>query len=335
MSHFANRRQLILLSAILGPVSFFATPAYASEGGASFYLLGSGGPGAALLPPIRGIFFDNTAFHLSGKAKGDREFVVGGNVVAGLKAKINADFATLLWVPTTDFLGGTLGVGMALPIGRPDVDVDVILTGPRGNTIELSADDAATIIGDPITSATLSWPVATNTHVALSTVLNIPVGNYRESKLANLAFHRWVVDTSLALSWHDAKAGWDVSSKAGLTFNGENDFTDYDTGTEFHLEASVERIFSPKFSAGLQAYHFQQVSGDSGEGARLGAFKGRTTGVGATAAFNFNLGKIPVVARARFFEEFGVKNRLDSTTAFFSLTMPLHVIMPPGVPQSE
>ena len=70
-----------------------ASPAEASEGGTSFYLLGSGGPGAAILPPVRGLFFDNT-FHFHGEAKGGRQFVVGGNLVAGLDATVNADFPT-------------------------------------------------------------------------------------------------------------------------------------------------------------------------------------------------------------------------------------------------
>src|SRR6476659_6158550 len=95
-----------------------AGKAQASEGGASFYLLGSGGPGAAILPPIRGIFFDNTLLHYSGKSQGSKNFVIGGNLVAGLRAKIDADFATVLWVPSTDFAGGSLAIGGALAGGR-------------------------------------------------------------------------------------------------------------------------------------------------------------------------------------------------------------------------
>ena len=90
---------------VVATVALVALPgaASASEGGASFYLLGSGGPGAAVLPPLRGVFFDNTAFYYHGEAKAERQFVVGGNLVAGLDATIIADFATVLWVPTTDF----------------------------------------------------------------------------------------------------------------------------------------------------------------------------------------------------------------------------------------
>ena len=314
----------------LAVAAFGATPAEASEGGASFYLLGSGGPGAAILPPIRGVFFDNTFYYYDGKAEAQRQFDVGGNLVAGIEARIAADFATVLWVPSTDVLGGTLAVGAALPVGQPDVDVGLVITGPGGAQVTVARTDEAFLVGDPVLNAELSWNVAKNLHVAAATMVNVPVGQYREGQLANLAFHRWIVDASVAVTWHDPKAGWDISGKAGLTFNGTNRFTNYNTGTEFHVEASIEHMFSPAFSAGLQAYHFDQVTGDSGEGAVLGAFKGRVTGIGATAAYNFRIGHTPISARVRFFEEFNAERRLDGKAFLFSLTLPLHVEMPAG-----
>ena len=307
-----------------------ASPARATEGGESFYLLGSGGPETAVAPPVEGVFFDNTFYYYSGNTEAAREFVLGGKVVAGLDAEVVADFATVLWVPSTDVAGGTLSLGAVLPVGRPSVNVDAVLTGPGGGQVAIAREDSAFVIGDPAVTAMLSWNAGGNWHVQAAAMVNIPVGEYREDQLANLAFHRWATDLSLATSWHDPKAGWDVSAKAGFTFNGTNDYTDYDTGTEFHLEGSVERIFSPQFSAGLQAYHFQQVSGDSGPGAVLGPYKGRVTAIGATAAHTFELGKTAVTARVRVFEEFGAKNRLDGTSVFVSLTLPLWMNLPTG-----
>ena len=309
-----------------------ATPVHASEGGTSFYLLGSGGPGAAILPPLEGVFFDNTAYYYDGKAGGDREFITGGRVVAGLEATVVADFPTILWVPSTNVLGGTLALGATAVVGRPKVSVDAILTGPGGGQVSLSADDHAFIFADPVLSASLGWTVAKDTYLTASTQVNVPVGNYRDGKLAQLAFHRWAVDASLALSWHPAEGSWDVSGKAGMTFNGTNHATDYDTGTELHLEAAVERIFSPAFSAGVQAHHFQQVSGDGGDGAVLGSFKGRVSAIGGTAAYNFQLGKAPATLRFRILEEFGARNRLEGTAAFLSLSLPISMKMPPEGP---
>jgi hypothetical protein len=324
------------LSILAISVASLATPAYASEGGASFYLLGSGGPGAALLPPVRGIFFDNTFLHYRGHSEGTKNFVIGGSLVAGLRAKIDADFATVMWVPTTDFAGGTLAVGGALAAGKVGADVDAVITGPRGGQVAVSTTDSAWIIGDPVAVAVASWNLGGNTHLSTGPTVNIPIGEYREDQLANLAFHRWVLDWSTALTWHDPKVGWDVSGKAGFTFNGTNHFTDYKTGTEFHIEASIERLFSKAFSAGIQGYHFQQVSGDSGAGATLGPFKGRVSGLGVTAAYNFEAGHTPVTLRGRFFEEFGSKNRVDhGTSIFLSLDLPFQMILPKAPPKPQ
>jgi len=316
---------VIALAAAVG-----ATPAAASEGGASLYLLGSGGPGAAVLPPVEGVFFDNTLYYYDGSAEASRQFVVGGNLVAGLDATIVADFVTGLWVPSTDFLGGTLAIGGALAAGVPDVKVSAVLTGPLGNSVGVQRKDDAFIIGDPLVLAELGWNVGGESHIALSTTVNIPIGEYREDQLANLAFHRWAVDASLAGTWHDPKLGWDISGKAGVTFNGTNHYTDYKTGTEMHFEASIEKIVSPQFSAGVQAYYFTQISGDSGPGATLGPFEGRVTGVGATAAYNFPLGKMPATARVRAFHEFDAVNRLEGTSVMLELAVPLSLKLPPG-----
>jgi hypothetical protein len=308
-----------------------ASQAMATEGAASVYLLGSGGPGAAVMPPVKGIFLDNEVYYYDGSARGSKQFVVGGNVVAGLNATILADFPTVLWVPTTNFLGGTLAVGGALPFGRPDVNVSAVVTGPLGGQIGASRSDDAFVIGDPIATAALGWGSG-KTHVQLSTMVNIPIGDYRDGELANLAFHRWAGDVSLAGTWRDEHAGWDVSGKAGLTFNGENKDTDYKSGTEFHAEGSVEKLITPKFSAGVLAYYFEQVSGDSGSGAVLGSFKGRVTGVGGTAAYNFTLGKKPATLRFRAIHEFDAKNRLEGDSFWLGLSVPLAMQLPAGAP---
>ncbi|WP_312783626.1 transporter [Brevundimonas sp.] len=255
----------------------------ASESGTSVYLLGSGGPGTAIMPPVRGVFFANSAYYYSGEAGAALQIPIGGSIVADLDATVVADFPAALWVPTTDFAGGTLALAMVVPLGRPDISVSAVISDPQGNPFSGSRQDDAFVVGDPVLNAMLGWTKG-NYHWQVSTMVNVPIGDYRKDQLANLAFNRWAVDGSAALTWHDAESGWDISAKTGLTFNGENDHTAYETGTEWHTEVSVERIFSETFSAGVQVYRFQQISGDSGAGARLGEFKGEATGVGVTAA---------------------------------------------------
>ena len=74
------RARWIAAAACGAALAFVAGHAEASEGGASVYLLGSGGPGAAVVPPIEGVFLLDTQYYYSGEASAGREFVIGGNV---------------------------------------------------------------------------------------------------------------------------------------------------------------------------------------------------------------------------------------------------------------
>jgi hypothetical protein len=309
-----------------------AGPARADENGASVYLLGTGGPGAALLPPLPGIYIESDIYIYDGHSTSSKDLVIGGNVVADVHAALPANFNTLLWVPTTDFLGGTLAIGGVLPVAAPMIDARGVITGPLGRQLDVERHDSTLAIGDPLATAMLGWSSG-NLHVAISGLANIPVGHYREGELANIAFHRWAGDVSAATSWHDPKSGWDISGKVGLTFNGRNKLTDYDSGNDFHAEAAVEKSLSPKFSIGALGYYFEQVTGDSGSGAKLGPYKGRVYGAGGTMAFNTTMGRSPASFRIKVMQEFGAENRLEGTAVMFSLSLPLSMKMPAAPPQ--
>lgn len=310
-------------------LAFWAEGAQADENGASLYLLGSGGTNAAILPPLKGVYFNDTAYIYDGNIGGTKDFNLGGNLVANVDATMVANFVTVLWVPSTNVLGGTLAVGGALPYGAPIVDANILLTGPQGRQFGARIQDSEIVVGDPIATASLGWKMD-KVHVAVSGMLNIPVGTYREDQIANLSFHRWAGDISAAVSWHDEEAGWDVSGKTGVTFNGRNDYTDYNSGNDLHFELGVEKTLSKQFSLGVQGYHFQQISGDSGSGARLGAFKGRVTAAGGTIAYNTILGRSPTTFRLNILQEFNAKNRMEGTVFMLSLSVPLHMQMPTG-----
>ncbi|QIK95867.1 transporter [Sphingomonas sp. HDW15A] len=307
----------------------WGSSANATESGTSVYLLGTGGPGAAIMPPLEGIFVDNTSYLYDGSAGGSRDFILGGNVASGLEASAFINITSALWVPSTSFAGGTLALGMAVPVGGPSIDASAVISGPRGNQVGVSAEDSTFTLGDPLLLAALGWKSG-KWHFQASTMVNIPVGDYDYGELANISFNRWASDFSLATSWHDPESGWDISAKAGVTFNGTNKKTDYDSGTEFHLEGAIEKTLSPHFSLGVIGYHFEQLSGDSGDGAALGSFRGRVTALGGTAATHFKVGPIPMALRLKVLEEFNVKNRMKGTVGLISLAFPISVKMPPG-----
>lgn len=294
----------------------------ASEDGASVYNLGTGGPEAAIMPPLEGVYLESELYYVHAVDRASRELPEAGEIAAGVHQFSPTGAVTVLWQPSTNVLGGAFDVGGELIAGVPSVHAAAVLRGPSGGQLTASTRDTAFIFGDPTAKSDLGWKWG-DFHLKASLEINIPAGQYRVDQLANLSYHRWAQDASLAQTWHDDKTGWDVSAKAGLTFNGENPSTHYATGTEFHVEGSLAKALSSAVSVGVQAYRFEQITGNSGAGATLGPFKGRATGVGGVATSNFNIGETPASLRFWGMTEFGVMNRPVSTIFELDLTVPL------------
>jgi hypothetical protein len=294
----------------------------AAEGGTSFYLLGQRSQGAAMLPP-EGVFVSAPNYFYSGDFSRRKNLEIGGALVAGADVDLYLSTPTVIWVTPVELLGGKLALSGTAVVGYVDLDAEVTINIPGIGAGAFSVSEGDWRVGDPVFSAVLGWDSG-NLHYTTTAALNVPVGDYELGRL-NTALNRWVTDLTAAVTWLDPATGWEMSGAFGATFSGENDETDYETGDEIHIEAAVARHFSPKFSLGLNAYHYQQVSGDSGAGAVLGSFKGRVTGFGPTASANFQLGPIPVAAALSYFYEFNVKNRLEGQAGWLTLTIPLWV----------
>ncbi|MGO4667262.1 SphA family protein [Bosea sp. 2RAB26] len=296
--------------------------AQAAENGTGFYLLGGRGPMAGYLPPP-GFYFESDTYSYDAKLDARKSLPTGGRVIANVRSQARADFLNGTWVTPWQAFGGNLAVGAVLPVGRVTVSAGVELDSPRTNTVVgRSLRDKATIVGDPVLSATLGWHSG-KFHWSTTALVNVPVGDYRNGQLANLAFHRWASDLSGALTWFDPETGIDLSTAVGVTFNGTNHATDYRTGTEFHVEWAASKAITSAISAGIIGYHYQQVTGDSGAGAQLGAYKGRTTALGGTIAYNFEIGKTPISARIKVLREFSVENRARGTVGLLTVSLPL------------
>jgi len=77
------------------------------------------------------------------------------------------------------------------------------------------------------------------------------------------------------------------------------------------------------FESGDRRYYYQQVTADSGVGAKLGDFKGRVTALGGILTYDFALGKIPVSTQWSYFHEFDVENRLEGDAGVLTIVVPL------------
>ncbi len=196
----------------------------------------------------------------------------------------------------------------------------------------IGRSDSVTGLGDSAITAILGWHAGFH-HWNVSATGVIPTGVYSPDQLAVMGLNRPGVDIKGAYTYLNTQTGTEVSGAAGFTFNFINTATDYLTGTEFHLEGAVMQHLPSGFSFGVGGYHYHQITGDSGPGARLGPFEGRVTAVGPMLGYVLKAGVIPINLNARWFAEFDTENRMKGNAVFATLSMPLHAFAPPAPPK--
>ena len=110
-----------------------------------------------------------------------------------------------------------------------------------------------------------------------------------------------------------------------MTFNTENQSTDYQTGSMLHMEASVQQLLplGPGFlGVGANAFWLEQVADDSGSGATLGGFRGRSIGIGPVIDYVLPLENATALLELRWLPEIETKNRVEGD--FFWLKGVVH-----------
>ena len=326
MRRNSNRLTVALLT---GAAILLPGLVHAAENGTGFYLLGGKGPAAGITPPP-GVFFQNDIYIYSGNLGGGQSLPRGGRIAVGVDGDAVFELPTVLWVLPEEVLGGHVGLSGTVPIGWAKTSADLTLSGPRGGTASGSVTDTVFTVGDPVVSALLGWESG-NFHWQTTLAVNVPIGDYQDGELSNVAFHHWAADVSASLTWLDPTIGLDLSGTVGMSFNAENPATDYRTGNEFHFEWAAVQHFNEQFDAGLVGYYYDQVSGDSGSGASLGDFKGRVAAIGATIGWNFKAGELPISTRIKYFHEFAVENRAEGDSVFLTISMPLSITKPMNV----
>ncbi|MGX9982058.1 SphA family protein [Methylobacterium fujisawaense] len=320
-----RRARRIFYLAIACAAGLVAAPdAQAAEYAQGIYVLGNRGPLAGVTPPP-GFYFESETYYYSGNFGGNRLFQGGGVVAANIKNDTSANFVTPIWVTPFEILGGNLGFSITIPFGTPNVSAGAVLASPRIDRIIAGRErDANFNVGDIYLASFVGWHSG-NFHWSGTLLGVVPSGSFENGQLSNIALNRPAIDLSAALTYLDPLLGYEFSVVPGITFNWINPATQYLTGTEFHLEWSASKYLSKELSVGLVGYYYNQLTGDSGSGDRIGSFKGRVTSLGAQIGYTFKLGAIPVSTNVRFFREFDVKNRFAGTATYLTISAPLWV----------
>jgi len=294
-------------------------PVRAEEGAGGHYAPGAAASFIDALPGRPALAVANYFMYYDGSASASRQFPLGGQITFDLHSRAYADSVLALYETPLKLLGGNYAVGFAIPYVCLEVDGKV--TGPLGNIIQMR--DTANGIGDlTVYPFMLGW-VKGDLKCDLRLGIYAPSGDYDVGQLANLGKNYWTLEPAVSVSWLSSKIGLEVSSFAGLDFSTRNDKTDYQSGDVFHLDATIaEHLPLGKLGVigvGANAFYYQQITGDSGSGATLGDFEGRTVGVGPVVSFITKVGGKDLVAEVKWLPELDVKNRIKGDFVWFKL----------------
>jgi len=297
--------------------------AHAVEGGRSLYLLGKRGPLAGLIPKPGWYITDDVYYYT---ADTDQKLPIAGVVGQNVSADALANLFQITGITETLIGNGRLAVSVLVPYSHMEVAADVSTTY-KGIPIGATISDDTTAFGDPVLATSLGWRHRDGDLFRAWNVygsLFIPIGSYEEGRLANAGANRWGLDIGTGFTMGNFKRGREFSGVLGMTINGENLDTDYQSGLEAHIELTYKQHLASGLSAGLVGYYNYQFTADSGGPAILGDFKGRVAAIGPELAYQFELAERSMGLDLRWYHEFDAKNRVQGDSVFLTLSLPLY-----------
>ncbi len=309
----AQQLKTAAVAALMGLVTFwvFSPPAaFAAEGASSHYLPGAVGDIFLAVPPEPGFTAANTFWYQTGTTGAA---LLEGQLSLGLDLDLFLNLASLSYTFEQEILGGRYTIGTAIPFGY--ADIDGALTGPRGGRIGFS-DNSFDLSDIAIIPLQMNWSSGRWSFRFWESIV-APTGGYDASgsDLANLGRNYWSFDTVGAVTWFNPDSGTEMSMAPGVMFNTENSDTDYETGTEFHLDFVANQFLSETFALGLRGYYYKQLTGDSGSGTTLGDFESESFALGP--GFVWTGGRFTVLGK--WLHDFSADNRFESN--YITLTV--------------
>ena len=319
--------------------------ARADESGVSFWLPGQYGSLAAV-PQMPGFSFASIYYHTSVKAGGNvafaRQVHIGRrtptlfvDINARLRATGDLALGNVNYVFAEPFLGGQFAIGMTGVYARSSATLDAsafATLGPFSVFRAASITDTVTGFGDLYPTASLRWNAGVHNFMTYVTG-DIPVGTYNADRLANIGINHGAVDGGVGYTYFNPETGHEFSAVAGLTYNWKNPETDYRNGVDGHLDWGASQFLSKQVHVGLVGYWYNQISGDSGSGNRVGPFESRVVGIGPQAGFILPMGDMQAYLNVKGYREFDADNRARGWNAWVTLQIAPAQQVPPTAPR--
>lgn len=301
-----NAKSLPLLSAAMFA---FTGGISAEEGGSGRYA-----PGAlSSTYDFPGTNFDSAAVvpqfsFYDGETGSTKSLPIGAKIRNDVDVEAFAAVLVLVDSLNNPVLGGTYSAGIVVPWVHVQVSSRTTL-GPLSAREVDHADGLADI---SILPGMIAWKRGLNTYTVMTSVV-APTGQYDATALASTGKNFWTLQAHVGINRVNPDTGRIFTAFAGMEFNTKNKDTDYQSGETFHVDGTYYQQFAgrggAKWSVGVNAFFFQQITGDSGSGAVLGDNKGRTMGAGPALGWEKMEKKTFIFAELKWLPEFDVTNR--------------------------
>lgn len=307
---------------VLGIISVLVTwgalsgPAFADEGGVSFWLPGQYGSFAAIAPDP-GFSLPTMSYYYSGQMNASKTLRRGTEIAAGVDAEFFAQFIIPTYTPKMSLLGATPSISLAILPAYTKTSAEVSAGG-----LSASREETLWAMGDLYPTVQLFWSVG-NSNWMTYVSADIPVGSYSADRLSNIGTGHTAVDFGGAYTYLNPKTGWEFSATAGLTLNFLNEETGYTSGSDFHLDVGIAQFLNEQLFVGAVGYAYSQISDDSGGLDILDGFNSQVIGVGPQIGYNFMAGDVAIYTNLRGYIEVEAENRPKGGSAFLTINLPL------------
>ena len=316
-----NMKLCLMGLVIIITAGMFCGFAGAEESGSGHYLPGATSSFIDMLPDSGTSTFAylNAFTYYHGSTGASRDLELGGQVAANVKGTVYADTSIFLYQAPWTLLGGQYGAAVAVPYVWMNVKGNLLLTTRRGRTFGREAQGTDNSFGDiellPLMfgwkEGDLKWQGTFGIYA--------PTGDFKKGALANVGTNYWTFEPGAAASYLSSKYGFELTAFTGFDFNTENGTTNYQTGDQFYLDGTLAQhlpLFGGFVGVGANGFFYQQITGDSGSGAKLGGFEGMTAGVGPAVSYAYSVVRLGC---GRRIQVAAGNNRVESAERKYSL----------------
>ena len=268
-------------------------------------------------PPEPGLYTSDIFYHFDGFANAE---VRNGITEFGVKTGMDVNFLEATYVTDIKLLDGQYSFGGAIGWAWANLSADLGVFN-RNFHAELSNNAFADSIWNP---GTLAWHDG-NWNWTVALWIYAPTGFYQKTQPGqtpdlNLGKNIWAAMPDFAFTYFDPKSGLDVSGTFVYTIQSNDNATDYQSGDIINFDWALGKRFGLQWEAGIAGNVVNQVTGDSGSGAKLGSFREFSAGIGPAISYSTKYGNTPLSFQAKWEHDFDTTNTFRGDVVTVSAT---------------